>query len=1360
MEKHLTLVLLLIALFCRSLPAAAQEYRAFARRYTVEDGLPNRLVHHVMQDHRGFIWAATDGGVVRFDGRRFKVFNQADNGLHSDIIGSVSEDADGNIWAIDAHFTAIDIINPLSGQITPVDSFLKDKPFPVPFQRLARPPFNLPDGTLVFNLDYPGGWLTYHPKRGWNKVELPDCDIFDILCATPTGTFWGTFDGRGPNVHAVVEIDEHGNTLKRIPARLQYAAKSSVSTPAYSDKFLVFELSDHEKGDNTLFKFDLLGNKNTVFSNINRNVLQFLQTGQDQNVVMFPQILDKNGQIILDLSKQFPELDINQSLWACTDQTGNIWFATAFGLVVVEIRKDHFKRLLFDQNAPGGRGYACRGLIEKNGLLTVNTENFIKSRFLIDLKTGKETQLPGSNSFGIAPSADGNIWTEIGLAKDNWWFTSVLKTSPDGKPLGPALLRPQMNAQVTAMFEEKPDRVLIGGGGWGIIIYNPQTGQHEPFQDPAYPEFSKSFINCLGWERSGFIGVCTSAGYYRLKPGGGILGRYWSKGTGAFKFPYDNLLNFYEDAGGVFWIGTGGAGLMQWKPDKKDQPASLLFHKNGLLNGKIYAVYEDAHQHLWLPTDYGIAQFDKTSLQMRHTWLTSEGLTHNEFNRGSHWRGSDGALYFGGLNGITTFYPDEFYHSDINGSKGLTLAVSDFRVFKGESGQLENQTADLLQNNRITLHPTDRYFQLEFALLEFLSPEKVSYSWKMDDFTADWTPLNEAVLRLSSLPSGIHRLHVRAQASDGSWAQNELDIIVDVIPPFYLRWWFLLTMAMLISLGIWGWIRWRTRELTKNQAFLESEIERKTTTIRKQTEALKALDEAKNRFFANISHELRTPLTLMLGPLDAVQKRNQLNPVDQRFVATAQKHSRELLNLVNEILDLSKLESGKMELHEISISLQPFIQKLVRAYESHAERLGIRLRFQYLAADRLRVFVDAEKLQKVLNNLISNALKFTPRHADGAVTVRVEAPGGHILIEVEDNGRGIHPLDLPHIFDRFYQSNQPGTPIEGGTGIGLAYSREIAALFQGQVWAESAPGVGSHFYFKFPKKEAPDHAKTEATGDQTPDTYHTALEPSQAAPAENAGNKPIVLLVEDNDNLREYIRILLTEQYRVMEAENGKQALDLLADTTPDLIVSDIMMPVMDGFQFLETVKTDEKLRTIPFVMLTARADLRDKLHALRIGVDDYLVKPFEEAELQARIENLLRNARARATEQLISENPETQPQDEPALTLHPEDGAWLEHLEKIVLDSLDDSRLNAEWLAQHLYTSRNMFFKKVKLLTGMTPNDYIQTVRFTRARYLLETRASRTVKEAAYVVGVKDVRYFSAVFRKHFGKLPSEYLP
>lgn len=583
--------------------------------------------------------------------------------------------------------------------------------------------------------------------------------------------------------------------------------------------------------------------------------------------------------------------------------------------------------------------------------------------------------------------------------------------------------------------------------------------------------------------------------------------------------------------------------------------------------------------------------------------------------------------------------------------------------------------------------------------------------------------------------------------------------------------WLLFSIMGLLALLFAGaaYAYWLSRKNAQKIAHQKDLIE-------KQSQELRHLDEAKNRFYANVSHELRTPLTLILGPLASTLKRNRQDSTDLNYLSTAQNHARELLNLVNEILDLSKLEAHKMQVHETTLSFQPFMRRLVSAFESHAERLNIHFQFEYQAEKHLRLALDAEKLTKIVNNLLSNALKFTPK--GGAVTVRVEDLASVIRLSVVDTGRGIHPDDLGNVFDRFYQTNQPDAPIEGGTGIGLALCRELVAVLQGKIWVESEWGKGSCFYVEFPKKEvlgvgSEGNDELGMTNDEWSDTSTEQDSISgvnflitNAWGAFRKKDQPTLLIVEDNPDLRAYTATLLREaNFHIIEAENGEEALAVLskvqnhASSSVQLIISDIMMPVMDGFQLLKVLKDHDDYRSIPVVMLTARADMRDKLSALRIGVDDYLLKPFEEDELLARIENLLHNQQNRLAHG-VAEVPNKSELNEIAKPLSSQkDLEWLAELEKIVAASMTHFDFNAERVAELLFMSRSQFFIKIKLLSGINFNEYVQEMRLNQARTGLENRQYTAVKAAAISVGFKDVRYFSDLFRKRFGKLPSEYL-
>lgn len=548
-------------------------------------------------------------------------------------------------------------------------------------------------------------------------------------------------------------------------------------------------------------------------------------------------------------------------------------------------------------------------------------------------------------------------------------------------------------------------------------------------------------------------------------------------------------------------------------------------------------------------------------------------------------------------------------------------------------------------------------------------------------------------------------------------------------------------------------------------AFFYVKSQRAQRIITKQSAALHELDAVKSRFFANVSHELRTPLTLIIGPLNTMLKSGMLDVKNYSLAIMIRQNAESLLKLVNEILDLNKLEVGRLEVREESVVLYNFIRRVTSNFESAATARQIRFVFKYEIDRYLQLLLDKDKVQKILNNLLSNAIKFTPEN--GEISVTVEDHRHQICIKVKDTGRGIHPEDLPRVFERFYQSNQPNTLVEGGTGIGLSLSAELAKLMNGQLKVESKLMEGSEFSFYFPKREVL-ATMMDADAEETnqPSLYKEEIDLAGADLALKPIEEPkaTILIVEDNQSLREYLVLILKDKYTVIKAENGQVALQLLKENfRPSLILTDVMMPVLNGYQLVNVLKSDDELCSIPVIMLTARAEMQDKLKALRIGVDDYLTKPFEEEELLVRMSNLLQYAQKRSLENLVVEKEElllgTASQSDIPPVVSVNDMAWLAQLESRVKLHLKETDYSVERMADDMALSRTQLFRKLKNLTGHSPQQYLQEVRLQQALYLLETKQVQSVKAACYAVGLLQVKHFSQLFHRRFGKLPSSYL-
>lgn len=538
----------------------------------------------------------------------------------------------------------------------------------------------------------------------------------------------------------------------------------------------------------------------------------------------------------------------------------------------------------------------------------------------------------------------------------------------------------------------------------------------------------------------------------------------------------------------------------------------------------------------------------------------------------------------------------------------------------------------------------------------------------------------------------------------------------------------------------------------------QQELARQNILIQQQTEQLQSQDAAKSRFFANVSHELRTPLTLLLGPIHTLLKENQLSARQVRLLSMASRSGAQLRQLVDEILDLRKLELGKMELDLKPTQLQEFFTRYAVQFESMAESKQIDFSFTTGIDENVTALIDPEKYRQILYNLLSNAFKFTP--AGGWIKAELSIRGEQLLLEVADTGPGIHPDDLPHVFDRYFQTTRTDQPAEGGTGIGLALCQAYTKLFGGTIQAESELGAGTAFRMSFPLvlADLPIHdagtlpaialAPQPQTGSQMRSLAAAAQSPRRAG-----DTRPTLLVVEDNPDLQAYLRAILSDTYRILTADNGQAALDCLRATSDcQLVLSDLMMPVMDGYQLLEALKSDDATRHLPVIMLTARAEARDRLHALRIGVDDYLTKPFDEEELLARIKNLLNNQAIRR--QAIATEPPTKT---PAPLLSQADQAWLQSFEGYVRDHLSENTLSVPELAHEFAMSESTLLRQLKRLTGLSPIQYLLEMRLDQARQLLENNHHDSITQLAAKVGYGDARSFSRAFKKRFGKLPTE---
>ena len=602
---------------------------------------------------------------------------------------------------------------------------------------------------------------------------------------------------------------------------------------------------------------------------------------------------------------------------------------------------------------------------------------------------------------------------------------------------------------------------------------------------------------------------------------------------------------------------------------------------------------------------------------------------------------------------------------------------------------------------------------------------------------------NDPTIRLSNLRYGTYQLQFTGFRKGNRIFEDYKSVVLHVPRPFYLTYPFLLLVLILLLGAAWIFFKWRTRKLRSENLKLERlvlartrQVEQDRSLIVQQADDLRRLNQVKTRFFANITHELRTPLALILGPLEQVMEGKVDPEKSPRHLSVIHRNATRLLNLIEELLDLSKIEEKEQELELIELRMYPFLKRMVETFSAAAECDHVLLSLNYRADQELVLLLDQFRWEKIIQNLLSNALKFTP--AQGRVTLTFKETGSKYLLRVSDTGKGISPSDLPHIFDRFYQGDRVGKNVKG-SGIGLSLVKAYCDLFGADLSVESTPEKGAVFSIVFSAEVPITPAKF-----KLPEQEEGAV----GVPVSTIASHPVLLIVEDEPDMQDFLVDILQKDYELHLASNGIQALRMISHKRVDLILSDLMMPEMDGLELL--VQAKKQFPDLPFILLTARADEQDKLQALTIGVDDYLTKPFKAKELRARLANLLSRYEIRQAFQTAGDRPDPEARF---------DQQWLKQLEQVVRDHLSNPDFSVLMLAERMNISERSLQYKTKAHTGINPRQFIVEIRLTEAMRLLQTGVYASVSEVCYAVGFKSTQYFAKLMKQRFGQSPSEVL-
>ncbi len=1359
--------------------AQQERYSTHFRSLSVEDGLSHRVVYCVHQDSEGFMWFGTESGLNRFDGYTFSKWTKAKGGLFSDRIHMIFEDAEGYFWMADravyhdkSPLKSLQLFHPQTEEsVSFEEKFGEQAPFhPSDIIHLSQT-----DGQHILLLEKAKSW-TYHPAEGFKQLFW--ADGMQLIRWINKDEIWLK------NAHdSLICTDESGRIKASLGLGKNKAVNDLIRQQA-GDSSILWILQPPEGTESGEFRrigpdsdTRFVVNKNSPFpgpTNISRVAVrasdQSLWYTENKSIW----VLDSQGKYLWgnpEIQGEEAARKVNQLFF---DREELAWLVTDEGILMMHFKKNPFTLYLDRETAKWDIGKAStgvRGIIEINGQLLIN--RYTRSS-RIDLATGM-----GQNTYEGLPPFDtkdrrrraaedllGGYRVPLLLdSKGRLWTAAegLLRLDTEGNEVQAFPLN-EGTLTAWALFEDKNERIWLGLNQ-GLAVFD-ETKKPALQLFDAYNEHTslqKAHVICFYTDREGIIWVCSNTGLYVLDLQKGITQKYAASEEGKYHLPASNFYHMHQDAQGVYWLATADAGLIRWEPQASQKPIRQFTQDHGLPSNTLYAIYEDDFNHLWMGSDYGLIQFNKEDFTLR-SFFPEDGISSYEFNRTSHYQAPDGRLYMGTITGVNAFYPQAFYR-DKNDEQALV--ISSFKQYIEDEDLLRDLTKKLKQDREIVFSPTDRFCSIQIALQDYFFSPKVKYEYKIEGLYDVWQKMQGNELLLSGLPYGKYQLKLRARGSDGSYAPQQISLALIVKKPFYLKTAFLISAAIALLLGIWLLLRFRTLQLQRQKKVLEDmvgkrtrQIEQDKKTIEKQAAELQELDKLKTRFFTHISHELRTPITLILGPVQQlIQKaagKFSKEMLDPLFMI--RKNGQSLLQLTEELLELAKLESGQVSLDLQPTDFQFFCQQIFSTFQLQAEFKKITYRMVYKLERPLFLEIDENSLGKILTNLLSNALKFSS--SGGEVIFEIRREAGHFLLAVRDKGPGIAEEDLPHVFDRFFQSKKRQASHKGGSGIGLALSKELALLMKGELAVESREGEGSRFYLRFPAREVESISRLAESQEVFWVKKEEALKGEITATPPNA-EKRHILIVEDNADIQQFLRSMLENAYHITAAFDGQEGWEYLENQAPgalpvSLILSDIMMPRMDGYALLEKVKSHPIHRQLPVIMLTARAAEKDKLTALRMGVDDYLTKPFSPEELQARLQNLLHNYQQRQAFQ--QENELLQKLEEQAP--EPVDDAWLQQLEQLILDTLDKgmSPLVSD-LASHMATSERQLLRRVKSLTGLSIKDYSQEVKLQKARILLEKKSFGTIAEVAYSSGFNTPAYFSKVFEKRFGKRPSAYL-
>ncbi len=1351
--------------------------------WSIEDGLPLSHLNGLAFAQDGYLWLSSFDGLIRFDGVRFSVFNTATNPeLPTNRFGPIFEAPDGSLWSTAEYDHVIRIVAGgfevygVEGDPGTAIRMLTFDPDGRPLVGTNRGVFVLRDGSFR-PIAEPGLMVRGSP-----------------VYVDRTGAVWLSTDGYGAlrwDGERVTEVSSAGEgPWASLTTSFAEAADGTVyvgtgvALLAYKDG-VVQQLDAAGSGPVRVEDLHLLAG-DTILVATDKGLFALHEGELD---VLNPGIVAGGGHLVT----------------VAVSNDGDRWLG-------IDTRLYRNGELVLESRSP-----ITSMAFDHEGSLWVAADGLHRLKPAV-FRTYGPADGAVTNVYPIYEDSEGRIWLgslSEGIARyEDGAFQVIARGA--GTPTLPQ-----------AILEDRSGRVWVGRINYGACVL-----EGTACTQMVLPGHT---VKAIYEDRSGILWFGTDRGLYRdslgsverlttedglphnfvrviheakdgslwLGTNGGGVARYFrgkiESLTTADGLSSNLVRSIFEDEAGVIWIGTEDRGLNRIELTAAATGAegattlgstvriSVIRRQHGLYDDGIHSILPDGEGRFWMSSNRGIFWVLRSDLEEfvagrvggihSISYTERDGLENREANGGVQSPAivaGDGRLWFATQAGVSVVDPGDTHPDEVT----FPVYVESVLV-PGEPSAPPGVGSDSVP---VRLEASQRDFEITYTALSFLAPENLRFQYRLEGFQADWIDAGgRRTAFFTNVPPGRYEFRVRATRGDGPWYEQDSPTVVVVQPFFYETLWFRLTVAGSVLLLVLAGIRRRERAHQARADELSRLVTERTATIEAQAAKLRDIDEAKSRFFANISHEFRTPLTLTIGPLeDVLAGTHGSTPSEvEEQLELSLRNSRRLLRLVNQLLDVARIESGEMKLLASRRDLVPVIEGICLAFVPLAERKTVAFN-RVLPTDPVLAYFDADLLEKVVINLLSNAFKFTPPGGTVRLSLTTIAPSddagnapARAIIEVRDNGPGIASAHLPHLFERFYRVREPGS--RKGTGIGLSLARELAELHGGSLEVSSEEGFGSVFTFRLPLGKShlspeqiddePGHYETidpaeavaHGSGLETADTNGDRPAEAEAAERETPGGESVddattVLVIDDSTDIRTYLRTHLEPRYRVLEAADGLSGLETVREQLPDLVISDLMMPGMNGTDLCEAMKADPELDFIPILLLTAKASPESRVEGLGTGADDYLTKPFNMQELTVRVDNLIESRR-----RLRQRIPPHRPLTVGPIDVQSSDEAFLEKLTRVTEERMDDPEFGVDELARAMSESRSNLYRRLSKIGAPSAAELIRSLRLQRASQLLSAQAG-TVGEIAYGVGFRSVSHFSRCFKDEFGTTASQY--